>query len=123
MKKLKGNVEIYGSNAIYVPQQTEEKKKLDIKLLLIGVAITSFLVSFAIFGLIKAIGGSDSIDGNISYIQVHVEQGDTFWGLVRRANPEYSGDIRTLVYKATERNEGMLKADSIVEIPVIKEVK
>lgn len=123
---------ISASNAVYAPLTTykslfaaEEVKpvKKD-KTLVIGICSVIILMSFALFGLVKFIGGQDSLSDNIEYITVAVSSGDTVWDLVKEKNPNYNGDIRELVHYASKRNGGVeIMAGEVIEIPVVKEVK
>jgi hypothetical protein len=116
------------SNAIYVPNTTvkgEVIKKIKVvnwKRFGLGIVITSFLLSIAVFGMIHTIGGKDSLDDNIEYITVSVDSGDTVWNLVKENNPHYDGDIRNLVDLVRQANGGKtnIVAGDSIRVPVIK---
>lgn len=81
--------------------------------IVLGVTIGLGMVTFGITKLVAP----EKL--NVSYKEVVVTQGDTYWGLIRAANPDYKGDIRELVHYAKEVN-GDLMAFTTVSIPVVQ---
>jgi hypothetical protein len=123
-KSVKGS-----SNAIYMLDlrlKERPSKMVKVRRFLIGMCVTIFLLSLVVFGIIKLMGGNASIEQDVQWIQVSVEQGQTIWSLVRDNQPTNSKvDIRELVNIATHRHQDtvMLRAGETIEIPVYKGVK
>jgi hypothetical protein len=116
------------SNAIYMLDLrvgTKPSLKKKIGHLVIGIAATALLLSIVAFAILKTIGGSSSLEQNVKWIEVNVEQGQTFWSLIQDNQPTNSKvDIRDLIDIAIKhhKNGTALQAGEVVSIPVYKEV-
>lgn len=55
------------------------------------------------------------------FVSVTVKQGDTIWGLIKEARPDYSGNMQKAVYEVRQVNGlsgNMIYPGQILEIPV-----
>jgi hypothetical protein len=117
------NTKIYGSNAIYMLENTKPSKLARFKRFLIGTVIILFLVSLIAFGVLRAIGGQSTIEQDVQWVQVEVEAGQSLWSLVSENQPVDSEvDTRELVYIAEKHHHGsnVLHAGETISIPVYK---